>query len=82
MEKILKEMICKMIMSGEVDVQISFPENIVELCESRCIALLCDIQSILKNDEYEDEDCFSKIEEIVCRFEEMDIDCGCRHDFG
>ena len=81
MENILKEMICKLIMNGEVDIQISLPENIMELCESRCIALLCDIQSILKNDAYEDEDCFSKIEEIVCRLEEMDIDCGNRHDF-
>ena len=30
----------------------------------------------------EDNDCFSKIEAIVCLLEEMGIDTGNRHDFG
>lgn len=50
--------------------------------ESRCYQALQKIRDILRDDNLTDNDCFSKIEAIVCLLEEMGIDTGNRHDFG
>ena len=44
-------------------------------------ALVKRIKEILEDDELEDEECFMKIEEIVCVFEDLGMGCGSRHDF-
>ena len=53
-------------------IQVSFPE----LTNS-------DISKIVELECYlEDSECFYRIEEIVCVFEDLGSDCGSRHDFG
>ncbi len=51
--------------------------------KEKCIYyhLLYEISEIIRKDGYDDE-CFDKIEEIVCLFEKNNIDTGGRHDFG
>ena len=51
--------------------------NTVEVFEQRCYQALATIKNIL-----EDKECFVEIEKIVCVLEELDSDCGIRHDFG
>lgn len=64
---------------------ISFPEwdcDVGALMEGRCYQALQQIQAILKDDRLDDTECFRKIEEIVCVFENLGSGCGTRHDFG
>ena len=66
-------------------VNISFPElscDISTLMEQSCYQALQKIQAILKDDRLDDTECFQKIEEIVCVFEDLGSGCGTRHDFG
>ena len=56
--------------------------NFEEIIEKECYKTLNKIVEIIRNDEIEDDDCFNKIEKIVCLFESMGIDCLGRHDFG
>lgn len=46
-----------------------------------CYAALEQIRTILKDDTLDDHDCFRRIEEIVCVYEQLGSDCGSRHDF-
>lgn len=39
------------------------------------------IQAIIRDGNLDDDDCFMKIEEIICLFEENGCNCGVRHDF-
>lgn len=56
-------------------------DDIRAIVELECYIALNEIRSILSNDDLSDEDCFEKIEKIVCLFEEMGLDAGGRHDF-
>ena len=40
------------------------------------------IREIIKNETFTDEECFSKIEAVVCAFEKIGSNGGGRHDFG
>lgn len=42
---------------------------------------LLKIRDILADDTLSDENCFHRIETIVCLLEDLGIDCGARHDF-
>ncbi len=55
------------------------PSEIIELS---CYQALQKIRAILDNDTLEDNECFLKIEEIICLFERLGSDGGSRHDFG
>ncbi len=52
------------------------------LLESASLKALTQIRDILRDDALSDEDCFQRIEKIVCLFESLGVDCGDRHDFG
>ncbi len=70
------------ILSNE-NAQIVFPQlekDFKTIVESDCYTMLEQIQSILMADSLDDQDCFLKIEEIVCVFEEHKIRTGFRHD--
>ncbi|MBQ4542637.1 MAG: hypothetical protein IJA19_00565 [Clostridia bacterium] len=49
-----------------------------EIADTVAIKMLCEIQSIIKNENYSD---FEAVEKIVCIFEDNKIDFGFRHDF-
>ena len=56
-------------------------ESFSQLVEMKSYDMLKKIQAIIRNNDLDDEDCFMKIEEIVCLFEENGCSCGGRHDF-
>ena len=41
-----------------------------------------DADLVIEDDSLEDDECFMKIEEIVCAFENLGSGGGNRHDFG
>ena len=49
-----------------------------EIADTTATQMLCEIQSIIKNDTYSD---FEAMEAIICIFERYNIDSGTRHDF-
>ena len=81
--ELYKEILCKILAREEIC--ITFPnlkldaEKIVEL---ECYKTLERIKAILADDALNDEECFMKIEEIVCAFEAMGSTGVGRHDFG
>ena len=56
-------------------------KTLKEIVESRCYKVLLQIKQIIEDENLLDEDCFIKIEEIICALEENNIFCN-RHDFG
>ena len=66
------------------NVEITFPNlkvNVEQAIESRCYMLLKNIKQIIDDDSLTDKECFQKIEEIICVFEEIGLGGGTRHDF-
>ncbi len=57
-------------------------QELKERFNSECYRALQKIQEILKDDTLDDNQCFYKIEEIICVFESIGSGCGTRHDFG
>ncbi len=49
-----------------------------EVADTVAIAMLSEIQKVLRNENYSD---FEAVEEIVCIFEKHKIDCGSCHSF-
>lgn len=56
--------------------------NAPKIVEGICYRTLCAIRAILADDSLDDKECFQKIEQIVCLFEDIGSDAGTRHDFG
>lgn len=56
--------------------------NFSQVVELECYKALNEIKTIVSNDGLDDTECFQRIEEIICLFEKMGIECGNRHDFG
>lgn len=78
-----QELLVNVLRDGRMTVY--FPDfNIdpTELLEQRCYKLLNEIRAIIRDNEFSDEECFIKIERIICLFEENGIHYGIRHDFG
>ena len=66
-------------------VEVRFPDaelDLAEKIESVSLATLRRIREIVMDDTLNDAECFKKIEEIVCTYEQPGIHCGVRHDFG
>ena len=67
---------------GRVQVTFTLSQSaFVELMEKQCYQALEKIRQVLADDCLSDEDCFERIEEIVCAVEEIGGTCGTRHDF-
>ena len=68
---------------SEENAQIVFPQfekDLKTIVESECYTMLEQIQSVLMDDSLDDQDCFLKIEEIICAFEKHKLSVGFRHD--
>ena len=76
-----EEIICKATNAYNENV---FEDNsaIYDLLNSACYVALSKIKQIIENDDLDDDECFERIEKIVCVFEELGSDGGNRHDFG
>jgi len=60
----------------------AFKINADKIIKKRCYKALREIKKVLEDDSLEDEECFERIEEIVCIYERIGSDGGVRHDFG
>ncbi len=81
--ELYQEILAKLLTQQKVE--IVFPdlsENIEELVKAECYKILSEIKTILEDDSLTDQECFMKIEKIVCLFEEAGSGCKTRHDFG
>ena len=67
--------------SGTKDNQLS-DFDLPKLLDSTCYIALKEIKSIIEDDTLEDEECFMRIEKIVCLLEKIGSNGGNRHDFG
>ena len=75
------ELLISFLKSADFEIEISKKFNLERIIEKECYKALEEIKEIILNDELEDDECFAKIEEIVCLFERKGINCGSRHDF-
>ena len=55
-----------------------FEMDASKIADTVAINMLCEIQDIIRNEQYSD---FDAIEKIVCVFEKNNIDFGFRHNF-
>lgn len=81
--ELYKEILAHALNHGEV--RIVFPrqeQDISNIIEGTCYQALKRIKAVLEDDLLDDQECFQKIEEIVCIFEEIGSSGGNRHDFG
>lgn len=77
-----KEIIVKLL--EKEDINITFPNlkiNEKNVIEAISYKALQKIKTIMEDDSLCDKECFKKIEEIICVFEELGSSCGNRHDF-
>ena len=83
--ELYEEILLHLLERQKAKVEVTFPAlnfTAGELVESAAYCALSQIQKILKDDSLKDEECFSKIEQIVREFERLGSGCGDRHDFG
>ena len=67
------------------EIEITFPNLKVspnEIVKLECYRALKRIKAVLENEDLSDEECFMRIEKIICTFEDMGSNGGARHDFG
>lgn len=67
------------------EVNILFPNLQIsskEIVELECYRALQKIKAIIKDDSFEDKECFMKMEEVLSLFEELGSHANTRHDFG
>ena len=56
-------------------------EQLAFSIEQTCYQTLKKIKAVTEDDSLEDRECFYKIEQMICLFEEIGSDGGNRHDF-
>lgn len=69
----------------EEKMEITFPAlkmDSTQIVEGVCYNALLQIKDVLNDESLDDAECFEKIERIVCVFERIGSNGGCRHDFG
>lgn len=78
-----KELLVNYLKSSRIEV--AFPDLKIdarEITELICYQALQQIKEIIEDKDLSDEECFIKIEKIVCVLESIGSDGGDRHDFG
>ena len=81
--ELYKEILAKALADQEM--QITFPNpqiNPTEIVALESYRVLQKIKAVLADDSLSENECFLKIEEIICLFESLGSGGGNRHDFG
>ena len=73
-EQILCEAIAKEVVPG-------LCIDSAQLVEMKCYQTIRKISEIIADETLDDQECFWRIEQIVCALEELGIGCCGRHDF-
>lgn len=74
-------MICNAAIKANVEIKFSNDFDLNKIIKNKCYQALKAIKEIIEDDELEDEECFERIEAIVCVFESIGSNGGSRHDF-
>ena len=81
--QLYKEILTQILSNQEI--HITFPNlniNPTVIIQSESYQALQKIKAVIHDDSLTDNDCFMKIEEIICIFEASGSNDGTRHDFG
>ena len=76
-----QELLCKAVNHEKVEIRFANEFDPNKIIQNECYKALMQIKAIIEDDELDDEECFDKIEEIVCVFESIGSNGGARHDF-
>ena len=79
--ELIRELFIDFLKGGALEILISNNPDFEHLAEKECIKTLDKIRQIIRDDSLDDEECFERIEKIVCLLESKGMDCGARHDF-
>lgn len=80
---LFRHIFVRALITGEIQVRFDgVGAAAAEIIEGKCYRTLQRIREILDDNTLSDENCFARIEEIVCAFEQLGSDGGSRHDFG
>lgn len=80
---LFRHIFVRALITGEIQVRFDgVGATVGEIIEGKCYQTLQKIREILDDHTLSDENCFARIEEIVCAFEQLGSDGGSRHDFG
>ncbi len=77
-EQIFEKLLCERKLHLTVLEQVDLEKIITD----DCYQIVAAIARIIANDEWDDKDCFFRIEEIIRVLEKHGLDCGIRHDLG
>ena len=77
--QLYEEILLSLLRSSDSDF---FGKTVKEIVELECYKALKEIKEVIEDNSLNDEECFMKIEEIVCIFELIGSNGGTRHDFG
>jgi hypothetical protein len=81
--ELYKEILAHVLEKTSIQVVFSNLEIDAEkIVEQECYKALKKIKAIIEDDSLDDPECFQKIEEIVCTFEDLGSGGSLRHDFG
>jgi len=75
------EILKQIFLENHTEKMLKEENSLPELLECRSCQALREIKHILEDDSLSDPECFEKIEDFVCLFEELGSGCGNRHDF-
>lgn len=81
--QLYKEILTQILSNQEI--HIAFPNlniNPTVIIQSESYQALQKIKAVIHDDSLTDNECFMKIEEIICIFEALGSNGGTRHDFG
>ena len=81
--ELYKEILSHVLSYADVKINITgLKIDAAKIVELECYKALQKIKAVIEDDSLEDRECFMRIEEIVCAFEEIGSSGGGRHDFG
>lgn len=80
--ELYKEILIKALSNKRMVVEIpDLKMDAAQIVEMECYHALNQIKAVIQDESLEDEECFAKIEEIVCILERVGSDGGFRHDY-
>ena len=81
--EVYQKILTNILAQEEISIQFSnLSIDAAQIVEGICYQTINQIRADLEDDSLDDPECFARIEQIVCIFEKIGSDGGCRHDFG
>lgn len=76
-----KDFLIKVLTDNRINITMQLPFNeVLVMFESECFVMLKKIKAVIDDESLNDKECYRKIEQIICLFEESGSSCN-RHDY-